>query len=374
MKEYFNGIFNGKTVLISGHTGFKGSWLAFWLKNMGANVIGYALEPKHEYDLFNCLDLKNQITHIIGDVADKKNLLKVFKKYQPEFVFHMAAQPLVRYSYIYPEMTYKTNVFGTINMFEVIKEVDCAKVFVNITSDKCYENKEINYLYKETDSLGGYDPYSSSKAMAEILTSSYRNSYFNPKHYGEKHNTAIASVRAGNVIGGGDWSEGRLLPDCIKSLLNQEYITIRYPHATRPWQFVLEPLGGYLLLASYMYQNGKSFNEGWNFGPLKNEVATVEQIVRKTIKIWGDGGYRIDAKETWHESNLLQLDITKAATHLKWQPVYSIDEALNEAVSWYKTLQEKKDIQEFTLNQIINFAQKASYIEEKRVLDQCNLF
>jgi len=249
----FNNIYNGKRVLVTGHTGFKGGWLSLWLKELRAEVIGYSLDPPTSPSFFEAVDLKNKLIHITGDVRDEKHLLSVFKKYQPEFVFHLAAQPLVRLSYKDPKLTYETNIMGTVNVLESVRKTKSARVCIIVTTDKCYENKEWIYGYRETDPMGGYDPYSSSKGCAELVTAAYRSSFFNPKDYGKSHRVAPSSARAGNVIGGGDWAEDRLIPDCIRTLSQNKIINIRNPQATRPWQYILEPLSGYLLLGSKMY-------------------------------------------------------------------------------------------------------------------------
>ena len=250
----FKNFYTNKKILITGHTGFKGSWLTLWLTELGAEVIGYSLEPPIKPSLFEVFNLKNRIIHIIGDIRDEEKLKDVFKEYKPEIIFHLAAQPLVRLSYQEPKLTYETNVIGTLNLFEGVKEMESVRVVINVTSDKCYENKEWVYGYRENDPMGGYDPYSSSKGCTELLTAAYRNSYFNPKDYGKTHQVSLASVRAGNVIGGGDWQVDRLVPDCVKALSKGETVKIRNPHAIRPWQHVLEPLSGYLFLAMRMWE------------------------------------------------------------------------------------------------------------------------
>jgi len=271
----FNNIYNGKRVLVTGHTGFKGGWLSLWLKELGAEVIGYSLDPPTKPSFFEAVDLKNKLIHIIGDVRDEKHLLSVFTKYQPEFVFHLAAQSLVRRSYKEPRLTYETNIMGTINVLETVRKTNSVKACIIITTDKCYENKEWVYGYRENDPMGGYDPYSSSKACAELVVSAYRNSFFNPKDYGKIHNIALSSVRAGNVIGGGDWGKDRIITDCVKTLFENKTINIYNPQATRPWQYVLEPLSGYLLLGSKMYKDGRKYSSAWNFGSGDNAIITV---------------------------------------------------------------------------------------------------
>ena len=279
--------FEKKKILITGHTGFKGSWLTLWLTKLGAKVIGYSLEPPTKPSLFEILNLKEKIVHIIGDIKDEEKLKNIFKKYKPDIVFHLAAQSLVRFSYKEPKLTYETNVMGTLNVLEAVREAKSVKVVIIVTSDKCYENKEWVYGYRENDPLGGHDPYSSSKACAELVVEAYRNSFFNPKNYGKTHQVALATVRAGNVIGGGDWQVDRLIPDCVKALSKGKPIKIRNPNAIRPWQHVLEPLSGYLLLVQKMWKEPTKYCEAWNFGPYEKDIATVKEIVEKVINLWG---------------------------------------------------------------------------------------
>ena len=334
-------IWKDKKVLITGHTGFKGSWLSIWLKMMGAEVIGYALTPYTERDNFVVTKLEDKITHIIGDVRDYQNLLHVFAKYEPEFVFHLAAQPLVRESYINPKETYDINIGGTVNVLECCRLTESVKVIVNITTDKCYENKEWNRGYRENDRLGGYDPYSSSKAGSEIVTAAYRQSFFNPEKV-DKHGKTIASARAGNVIGGGDWQTDRLIPDCICSLEKSEPVIIRNPSAIRPWQHVLEPLSGYLLLAEKMYKNPGQYCEAWNFGPTEESMKHVGEVADLVVQNWGEGSWQDQSeKNAPHETNILKLDINKARTRLRWNPVLSIEQAVSATVDWHKHYKER---------------------------------
>lgn len=361
MINCFKSIYKNKKVLVTGHTGFKGAWLCLWLKQLGAEVIGYSLKPETTPNLFELLNLQEDITSIIGDIRDEENLTKVIDIYKPEIVFHLAAQSLVRVSYDEPKMTYETNVIGTLNLFEAIKKSSSVKVIVNITTDKCYENKEWVYSYRENDAMGGYDPYSSSKACCELLTSSYRNSYFS------KNNIAISSVRAGNVLGGGDWAKDRLIPDIVKSLKDKKNILIRNPKAIRPWQYVLEPLSAYLLLATLMLEDTNKYSEGWNFGPDENINLNVENIIEKCINIWGEGSYTIDKSANPHEANLLNLDITKAKNVMNWFPVYNIEETLTESISWYKNFytNETFNVKDYSIKQIEKYVLKA---KEKNIL------
>lgn len=357
MDSCFGGIYKGKRVLVTGHTGFKGGWLSLWLKELGAEVLGYSLEPPTSPNLFKAIRLDNKIVHILGDIRDEQNLFCVFDDFQPEFVFHLAAQPLVRLSYKEPRLTYETNIMGTINLLEAIKETDSVRVVVNITSDKCYENKEWVYGYREIDPMGGHDPYSSSKGCAELVTSAYRSSFFNPERYNE-HKVALSSVRAGNVIGGGDWGEDRLIPDCVKSLSQDKAILIRSPKATRPWQHVLEPLSGYLWLGALMYQNGITYSSAWNFGPGDGEMLSVEKIVGLIIKHWGKGSYSLDISNHPHEAILLKLDCSIAYAILKWKSIYDVYRAMEETVQWYKEYYNshgKGQMYDTTFNQIVGY-------------------
>ena len=343
--------FSGKKILITGHTGFKGSWLTLWLVNLGAEVIGYSLEPPTKPNLFEILRLEKEITHIIGDVRDGEKLKNVFKKYKPEIVFHLAAQPLVRVSYKEPKLTYETNVMGTLNPLEAVRETESVKVVIVVTTDKCYENKEWFYGYREVDPLGGYDPYSSSKACVEILVNSYRNSFQLP----------VATVRAGNVIGGGDWQVDRLIPDCVKALSKGETIKIRNPDAIRPWQHVFEPLYGYLLLAVKMWKEPERFCEAWNFGPYEKDTATVREVVEKVIRLWGEGSYEVIEDRSFHEAELLRLDISKTMLKLGWRPKWNLDKALERTVKWYKRFYEgKTDMVEYSIREIENYLKQGA--------------
>lgn len=350
-KDILSRIYKNKNVLITGHTGFKGSWLSIWLNSLGANVIGYSLDPYSDNDNFVVTNIGKKIIDIRGDLRDREKLNRVFEEYKPEFVFHLAAQPLVRLSYEMPSETYEINVMGTLNVLECIRSSKSVKVGIMVTTDKCYENKEQIWGYKENDSMGGYDPYSSSKACAELLIASYRNSFFNPNNY-EQHRKSIASVRAGNVIGGGDWSKDRIIPDCIRSLEDGEIIKIRNPYATRPWQHVLEPLRGYLLLTCKMYENPGMYCEGWNFGPDFNEIQPVNKVVDYVIKFWGKGKWMdVSNSGNLHEASILSLDCTKAKQFLKWYPKLNLCESLEYTVEWYKKFR-CEDAYELCIKQI----------------------
>ena len=350
----FGNVFKNRTVLVTGHTGFKGSWLCIWLKEMGANIVGYALEPYTERDNFVVSGLKDKITHITEDVREFQKLSKVFEEYQPEFVFHLAAQAIVRESYENPKETYDINVGGTVNVLECCRINDFVRVVINVTSDKCYENKEWVWGYRENDPMGGYDPYSSSKGCSELITAAYRNSFFNPIEF-EKHGKSLSSARAGNVIGGGDWQKDRIIPDCIMALENDKPIEIRSPRATRPWQHVLEPLSGYLLLASKMYEEPQKFCGAWNFGPNQDSIITVGEIADMIVAKWGSGSWldRSNQDEP-HEANLLGLDISKAKTYLKWSSVWDTETTIEKTVEWYKGY-KREDPFEICLTQINNY-------------------
>lgn len=353
----FNNIYKNKRVLITGHSGFKGSWLTLWLKSLGANILGYSLEPDTNPSMFKELKIHNDCQNVFANILDEKELNKTFEEFQPEIVFHLAAQPLVRLSYSKPKLTYETNIIGTLNVLEAARNCNSTKAFVNVTTDKCYENKEQHYYYKESDALGGHDMYSSSKGCAEILSSSYRRSFL-----GEENSFALATARAGNVIGGGDWAEDRLIPDCIKSINNNEKIEIRNPLAIRPWQFVLEPLSGYLLLGQKLLEQNKKYADCFNFGPSENSLLNVEEIAKKIIKYYGHGEISINKKDDLHEANLLMLNIEKSKKYLSWEPTLDTEEAIKDTVEWYKHFYLKDvDIYNFTLSQIKNFEGKIKW-------------
>ncbi len=331
--ELFQNIYKNKVVLITGDTGFKGSWLAIWLLKLGACVIGYGLEPRTEKDNYVICGLENKINHINEDIRDYTKLLGVFSEYQPELAFHLAAQAIVLESYKDPLYTYDTNVIGTVNFLEAVRNTPSVKVAINVTSDKCYENREWVYGYREVDPIGGKDPYSASKGASEIITHSYLHSFFN-----QIKTANIASVRAGNVIGGGDWAPYRIVPDCMRTSLNNKPITIRNPNATRPWQHVLEPLSGYLKLASLLYTANKTYSGAWNFGPLFKNMVTVKQLVKEMIKQLEYGEYLIKSQiNNPPEANYLHLDISKAVNKLNWQPVLDFEQTIKLVVDEYRT-------------------------------------
>ena len=338
MIDIFSNFYKSKKVLVTGHTGFKGSWLSIWLHELGAEVIGVAYDPCSERDNFVLSGIGNKIkADLRADIRDGRKMKEIFAEYQPEIVFHLAAQPLVRLSYDIPVETYETNVMGTINIMESIRATDSVKVGIMITTDKCYENKEQIWGYRENEPMGGYDPYSSSKGAAEIAIGSWRRSYFNPADYGKKHHVSLASVRAGNVIGGGDWALDRIIPDCIKAIEAGEPIAIRNKTAVRPWQHVLEPLSGYMLLATKMWNEPMKYCEGWNFGPRAESISTVWDVASKLIANYGDGGLKdMSDPNAVHEANLLMLDISKAKFKLGWEPGMNIDQCIALVADWYK--------------------------------------
>ncbi len=339
MQNLFGGIYKNKKVLVTGHTGFKGSWLVYWLDKMGADVIGYSLEASTSPNHIKLLALN--ITSIIGDIRDLDKLEQTFATYEPDIVFHLAAQALVRPSYDNPIETYETNVMGTLKVLEACRKHN-VKAIVNITSDKAYENKEWVWGYRENDSLGGYDPYSSSKGAADILATSYRNSYFNVQDYKKTHQTLLATCRAGNVIGGGDWAKDRLMTDIMLSVSNNKKVNIRNPHATRPWQHVLEPLSGYLMIGQKLLEEKKEFAEAWNFGPSDEGSITVEEVVHNVKKHWNAIDYDINQDINQpHEANLLKLDCSKAYTLLRWKDVWESDITFEKTVKWYKAFYEE---------------------------------
>jgi len=336
MENLFDRKYSGKKVLITGHTGFKGSWLAYWLLKMGANVIGFSDQILEEPNHYNLLDLENQLISVTGNINDESIVKNLIDKESPDIVFHLAAQPLVRLSYKEPIDTLKTNIIGTANLLEAVRASSVKGVII-VTTDKCYENKELGNSFIEEDKLGGYDPYSASKAAAEIIVSAYRNSFFNLESYGKKHNTLLATARAGNVIGGGDWASDRLIPDLMRNASNRTIVEIRSPYATRPWQHVLEPLAGYLLLGQRLLEGKKEFASSWNFGPTKEGSMSVGEIVGLASDCWSAVQFEIsEIKQLLHEAKFLHLDCSKAANLLKWQPLWSTNTSVSKTIEWYK--------------------------------------
>jgi CDP-glucose 4,6-dehydratase len=342
----------GKRVLLTGHTGFKGSWLSLWLQSMGAQVTGYALAPPTNPSLFDIAEVAQGMTSVIGDIRDIAKLQAVFAEHQPEIVIHMAAQPLVRYSYQNPVETYSTNVMGTVHLLEAVRNTPGVKAVVNITTDKCYENREWVWGYRENEPMGGFDPYSNSKGCAELVSAAYRSSFFNADSYAQ-HGVATATVRAGNVIGGGDWAQDRLLPDVLAAFEQGRRANIRNPNATRPWQHVMEPLRGYLTLAEQLFEHGPSFGEGWNFGPNDEDAKPVGWIVEQMAALWGaDAQWQVDTGEHPHEAHYLKLDISKARTRLGWHPALSLKDALALIIDWSKQRAAGANIRLLTLAQL----------------------
>ncbi len=352
----FNNIYQGKRVFLTGHTGFKGSWLALWLTKLGAEVCGYSLAPNTEPSMFKELGIENKIAKsVIGDILDDAALEKTMQDFQPEIVFHLAAQPLVRLSYAEPVLTYKTNVIGTLNVLEAARKCPSVKAFVNITTDKCYENKEINRGYREDEPMGGHDMYSSSKGCVEIMSSSFRRSFLQEGY-------AMATARAGNVIGGGDWALDRLIPDCVKFINAGQKIEIRNPVAVRPWQHVLEPLSGYLLLGQKLLEHGLHYADGFNFGPNEDSVLKVAEVAQKVTEFYGRGEVVVHKRDDLHEANLLMLNIEKAEKVLGWTPTYTANQAIEKTVEWYRHFYAKDtDMYKFTINQIENYEESIKW-------------
>ena len=342
----------GKKVFLTGHTGFKGSWLSLWLKQMGAEVTGYALAPPTNPNLFDVANVVQGMKSIIGDIRDSAMLVNVMREAAPDIVIHMAAQPLVRQSYIDPIETYSTNVMGTVHLLEAVRQTPTVRAVVNITSDKCYENKERVWGYRENEPMGGFDPYSNSKGCAELVTSAYRSSFFNPDNYSQ-HRVAIATGRAGNVIGGGDWADDRLVPDILRAISEKSPVVIRNPHAVRPWQHVLEPLSGYLQLVQKLYEEGTVYGEGWNFGPNDEDAKPVQWIVEQLTQQWGKGAsWQLDQANHPHEAHYLNLDCSKAKMRLDWQPCWNLAHTLEMIVGWQRAYMTNEDMKAKTLEQI----------------------
>jgi len=348
-----SGFWRDKKVFITGHTGFKGSWLALWLLDMGAVLRGYSLEPPTNPSLFEVLKLKSSMESRIGDIRNRVALNKAITEFKPDVVFHFAAQPLVRESYALPVETFETNVMGTVNLLDSIRSCDSVRSVVIVTTDKCYENKEWVWGYRENEAMGGYDPYSSSKGCSELVVSSYRRSFFNPGHYGDKHSVSIASARAGNVIGGGDWAKDRLIPDILAAVMEPKPVIIRSPNAIRPWQHVLEPLSGYLLLAQKQFIEGSRYAEAWNFGPDDSDAKSVEWIVQTMCNLWKDNkGYIVDSNPQPHEATYLKLDCSKAKQVLGWKPRWNLETALRKIIDWSEAYQMHENMIDVSITQI----------------------
>lgn len=354
--------YRGRRVLVTGHTGFKGSWMTAWLSMLGAEVLGYSLEPNTEPSLFKSVDVEGLCQHVVGDVRNLDNLKSIISEFQPDYVFHLAAQALVRFSYDEPIDTIQTNVLGVANILEALRKTKKPCSVVIVTSDKCYENKEWQFGYRENDRMGGHDIYSMSKGVAELLLESYRKCFFHPKRLSE-HGISVASARAGNVIGGGDWALDRIVPDAIRSLSLKQSVPVRNPHAVRPWQHVLEPLGGYLLLGAVLSKDGQgAYCEGWNFGPQMESSRTVQELVEGVVQHWGDGKWedRSDHNSP-HEAGMLRLSIEKAQTKLGWKPVWGFQAMLEKTVAWYKKYYSGLNVNEMrdaSFEQIKEYSQK----------------
>ena len=361
----FNNSYHNKTVLVTGHTGFKGSWLSIWLSELGAHVVGFSLEPPSDPNNFVAARLKNKIGHLHGDIREIDQLSAAFREYQPEFVFHLAAQPLVRRSYADPVETYSTNVMGTLQVLEAVRRHGGVRAVVVVTSDKCYENREWSWGYREIDRLGGFDPYSNSKGCAELMTAAYRNSFFPVSRHAE-HGVALATARAGNVIGGGDWAEDRLIPDSVRAIEAGRPIRIRNPDAVRPWQHVLDPLAGYLSLAERLYENGAGFAEAWNFGPSDEDARPVRWVVERFLDTWGQGNrWEIDGAPQPHEATYLKLDCSKARARLNWRPRMTLAAAVQSVCAWHHALRNGEPMRERTLGQIEQYESDTSLVENQ---------
>lgn len=346
----------GRRVLLTGHTGFKGSWLSLWLHALGADVHGLALPSPTHPSLFETIDAAYGMTSCIGDIRDYQTVARAMSEAEPEIVLHMAAQPLVRLSYGQPVETYATNVMGTVHVLEAARHQPSVRAIVNVTTDKCYENREWVWGYRENEPMGGADPYSSSKGCAELVSAAYRSSYFNPADYGGRHRVALATARAGNVIGGGDWAADRLIPDILRAFEAGQSVAIRNPLATRPWQHVLEPLSGYLLLAQDLHTHGAALAEPFNFGPDESDVRPVQWIVERMVQSWnGPAAWHVDHDSHPHEAGYLKLDCAKAKTKLRWQPRWSLDQALTHVVHWHQAWLSRQDMREFCLQQISSY-------------------
>jgi CDP-glucose 4,6-dehydratase len=344
-----------KTVLITGHTGFKGSWLSLWLQERGVHLVGYALPPPTTPSFFEIGEISQKMISLNGDVRDLEQIISVLKKYEPQIVIHMAAQPIVRYSYRHPHETYDTNVMGTVNVLEAVRQTKSARTVLIITSDKCYQNKEWAWGYRETEPMGGHDPYSSSKACAELITAAYRQSFFGRENQSDDE-VFLASARAGNVIGGGDWGADRLIPDVIRAVMNNSDVVIRNPNAIRPWQFVLEPLNGYLSLIENLWEHGNQFADGWNFGPPDHDCKPVSWILNKLNMVWdGDIPWELDRLENPHEASFLKLDSSKARSLLRWSSKLDVAEAISWVAEWYQGYFDGLPMRELSCKQISQY-------------------
>lgn len=357
-----------RRVFVTGHTGFKGGWLTLWLNSMGAVVKGYSLAPSTDPAFFIVAGVDKIGETEIADVRDSDTLLHSMQKFQPDVVFHLAAQPLVRHSFEQPVETFETNVMGTLNLLQAIRSVPSVRCVVNVTSDKCYENREWYWGYRENEQLGGHDPYSASKACSELVTSSYRRSFFSHARYND-HRCAIATARAGNVIGGGDWSTDRLVPDILRDLSNRHSVVVRSPLAVRPWQHVLEPLSGYLQLAQCLVEQGMKYAEAWNFGPAESNAQTVQSIVEVMIVQWGDDAeWRVDDQEHAHEARYLKLDCSKARDELDWNTIWGLPKALAAVVAWHKAYLNNNDMRHFSLDDIDRYVDDLQANSKRTVL------
>ena len=350
---------SGKKVFITGHTGFKGSWLSLWLQQIGASVTGYALQPPTNPSLFEEAQVAQRMKSFIGDIRDATALSKALQEAAPDIVIHMAAQSLVRHSYLDPVETYSTNVMGTVNLLEAVRQTSSVRAVVNVTTDKCYENKEWIWSYRENEPMGGFDPYSSSKGCAELITATYRNSFFNSAKH-DMHQVSVATARAGNVIGGGDWAEDRLIPDILRAIEAEQPVNIRNPLATRPWQHVLEPLSGYLVLAEKLYTQGQVFAEAFNFGLAEEDAKPVQWIVEQFTQHWGDGAdWHLDGGIHPHEAHYLKLDCSKARAVLGWSSRWNLGQALQAIVTWHKAHNmnnSSQDMRALCLQQINDYS------------------
>lgn len=351
--EIDNQFWKGKKVLLTGHTGFKGSWLSLWLQKLNVDLCGYSKSIPTVPSLFKLADVEKNMQSITGDIVDFKKILSVIEEFQPEIIIHMAAQSIVLKSYDDPLETYSTNVMGTLNLFEAVKRTNTSRVIINVTSDKCYENKGMNIPFKESDPMGGYDPYSSSKGCSEIITSSFRNSFFNPKNY-QNHKTALASVRAGNVIGGGDWSEFRLIPDMIRGIQERKTVSIRNQNSIRPWQFVLDPLNGYILLTERLWKEDPSFSQAWNFGPTIDEGKPVSYLISKFTNEFKELQINFENSKNYESENL-SLDSNKANSELDWKNKLDLETTISYTIDWYKKFLNGIDMKEYSSQQIENF-------------------